>query len=91
MPPIDGGGPDQDQRVPPPGPQPPKEQPQQTVGRTEAPIRTREDAELVAQGQRLEQEVSTRRLSQPQASIRCDDRSHRPVECRSATSNVNAF
>jgi len=52
---------DQHQRFPPPGPQPSQQQPKQTVRWTEASIRTSEDAELVAQGKSLEEEVSTRR------------------------------
>ena len=77
MPTIDGGWLDQHQRVPPPGPQPPQEQPKQTISRPEAPLRTSENAELVAQGKRLEQEVSTRRPSRSAGSARPDGRSHR--------------
>jgi hypothetical protein len=61
MPTIDSGWLDQHQRFPPLGPQPPQTQPKQTVGWAKALIRTSEDAELVAQGKSLEQEVSTRR------------------------------
>ncbi|MGH9373095.1 MAG: hypothetical protein ACRD15_16365 [Vicinamibacterales bacterium] len=61
MPTLDGGRLDQHQRLPPPGPQPPQKQPEQTVNWAKAPIRTSEDAELVAQGKSFEQEVSTRR------------------------------
>ena len=57
---IDAGWPDQHQRFPPPRPEPSQQQPKQTVSRAKAPMRTREDAELVAQGKRLEQEVYTR-------------------------------
>jgi hypothetical protein len=62
MPTIDRGRLDEHQRFSPPGPQPPQQQPQQTVSWAKAPMRTREDAELVAQGKSLEQEVGTRRL-----------------------------
>jgi hypothetical protein len=48
-------------------------------------MRTREDAELVAQGKSLEQEVSTRRPGRSDRSTRPDDGSHRPVECRPGT------
>jgi hypothetical protein len=57
MPTIDGGWLNQHQRFLPLGPQPPQKQP---VSWAKALIRTREDAELVAQGKSLEQEVSTR-------------------------------
>jgi hypothetical protein len=60
MPTIDSGWLDQHQCFPPPGPQPPQKQPKQTVSWAKAPLRTSEDAELVAQGKSLEQEVSTR-------------------------------
>jgi hypothetical protein len=78
MPAIDGGWLDQHQRFAPPGPQPSQKQPKQTVSRAEAPIRTGENAELVAQGKRLEQEVSARRASRSEGSTRPDDGSHRP-------------
>jgi len=77
MPTIDGGWLDQHQRFPPAGPEPPQKQPTQTVSRAEAPIGTSEDAELVAQGKSLEQEVSTRRPSRSEGSTRPDDGSHR--------------
>jgi hypothetical protein len=48
MPAIDSGWLDQHERFPPPGPQPSKKQPQQTIGWAKAPIRASEDAELVA-------------------------------------------
>jgi hypothetical protein len=85
MPTIDSGWLDQYQRFPPPGPEPPQEQAKQPVTRAKALIRTRENAELVAQGQSLEQEVSTRRPSRSDRSTRPDDGSHRFVECRPAT------
>jgi hypothetical protein len=77
MPTIDGGWLDQHQCFPPPGPQPSQKQPKQTVSRAEAPIGTSEDAELVAQGKNLEQEVSTRRPSRSAGSTRPGDGSHR--------------
>jgi hypothetical protein len=86
MPTIDGGWLDQQQRVPPLGPQPPQEQPKQTISRAEAPIRTSKNAELVAQGKRLEQEVSTRRPSRSEGSARADGGSHR---CRVPTCDAN--
>jgi hypothetical protein len=45
--------------------------PKADVGWAKAPMRTREDAELVAQGKSFEQEVCTRRLG-------CSVRSSRP-------------
>ena len=50
---------DQHQRVPTPRPHTPQAQPEQTVRWMKASIGTREDAELVAQGKDLEEEVST--------------------------------
>ncbi|MGH9372459.1 MAG: hypothetical protein ACRD15_13085 [Vicinamibacterales bacterium] len=61
MPTLENGRLDQHQRLSPPGPQPSQKQPEQTVSWANAPIRTSADAELVAQGKSLEQEVSTRR------------------------------
>jgi hypothetical protein len=60
MPPIDSGGLDQHQRFPPPGPEPAQAQPKQPVTSAKTLIGTSEDAELVAQCKRLEQEISTR-------------------------------
>jgi hypothetical protein len=77
VPTIDGGWLDQHRRFPPPGPQPPQKQLKQTVSRAETPIGTSEDAELVAKGKSLEQEVSTRRPSRSESSTRPDDGSHR--------------
>jgi len=68
MPTIDSGWLDQHQRFPPPEPEPPQTQPKQPVGWAKAPIRTSEDAELVAQGESLEQEFSTRRPSRSDRS-----------------------
>ena len=59
MPTFDSGWLDQHQRFPPPGPEPAQEHPKQPVSWAEALIRTSEDAELVAQGKSLEQEIST--------------------------------
>jgi hypothetical protein len=77
MPTIDSGWLDQHQRFPPPGPQPPQQQPKQTVSWAKAPLRTSEDAELVVQGKSLEQEVSTLRPGRSDRSTRRDDDSHR--------------
>jgi hypothetical protein len=77
MPTIDSGWLDQHQRFPPPGPQPPQKQPQQTVSRAKAPLRTSEDAELVSEGKSLKQEVSTRHSGRSDRSPRPDDPSHR--------------
>ena len=52
-------------------------QPKQAVSWAKAPLRTSEDAELVAQGKSLEQEVSTRRPDRSDRSTRPDDGSHR--------------
>jgi len=76
MPPIDSGWLDQHQRFPPPGPEPAQKQPKQTTSWAEAPIRTSEDTELVAQGKSLEQEVSTRRTKRSEGTNRRDDGSH---------------
>jgi hypothetical protein len=77
MPTLDGGWPDQDQRFSPPAPPPSQKQPKQTVSGAEAPFRTSETAELMAQGKRLEQEISTRRLSRSKGSPHPGGSSHR--------------
>src|SRR5438067_181681 len=77
VPTIHGGRLNQRRRFPPLGPPPPQTQPQQMVSRAEAPIRTSEDAELVAQRNRLEQEISARRPSRWEDSIGRDDSPHR--------------
>ena len=77
MPMFDGGWLDQHQRFPPPGPQPSQKQPEQPVSWPKAPLRTSEDAELVAQGKSLEQEVSTRHPGSSDRAPRPDDGSHR--------------
>jgi len=59
MPTIDSGRPDEQSRFPPPGPESTQVQPQKAVNCAKAPIRPSEDTELVAQGQRLEQEIAT--------------------------------
>jgi hypothetical protein len=63
MPTIDSGRLDQHQPFPPPGPEPAQKQPKEPVSWAKALRRTREDAELVAQGKCLEQEISTRCLN----------------------------
>jgi hypothetical protein len=77
MPTIDCGRLDQDQRFAPPRLQPPQQQPEQTVSWAKALGGTSENPELVAEGKRLEQEVSTRRLGWSGRSTRRDDASHR--------------
>jgi hypothetical protein len=57
MPTIDGGRLHQHQCLPPPGPPPAQQQPKQMVRWAKAPTRPSEDAQLVAQGKTLEQEV----------------------------------
>jgi S-formylglutathione hydrolase FrmB len=91
MPTIDSGWLNQDERFPPPGPEPPQKQPKQPVSWANALIRTSEDAELVVQGESLEQEVSTRRLSRSDRSPRPDDGSHRLVRVPTGNANVNGF
>ena len=59
-PPLDCCRLDQHQRLSPPRPQPSQAQPEPTVGGPKASIGTSEDAHLVAQGQKLEEEVSAR-------------------------------
>jgi hypothetical protein len=76
MPAIDGGWLHQRERFPPPGPQASQKQPKQPVRWTKSPVRTREDAELVAQRKNLKQEVSTRRLGRSGRSTGPDDVSH---------------
>jgi hypothetical protein len=49
----------------------------QTVSPAKAPMRTREDAELVTQGKRLEEEVYTRCLGCPSRSSRLEAAAHR--------------
>jgi hypothetical protein len=61
MPSVDGGRLDQHQCFPPARPQPPQQQPEQTICCAKAPIRTSKDAQLVPQGKTLKQKVSTRR------------------------------
>jgi hypothetical protein len=57
---LDCGRLDQHQPIPPPRPQPSQAQPELTVSGSKAPIETSEDAQLVAQGQKLEEAVSAR-------------------------------
>ncbi|HEY6613173.1 MAG TPA: hypothetical protein VIZ32_01600 [Vicinamibacterales bacterium] len=77
VPPIDGGRLNQHQRVAPPRPHPSQDQPEQTVRRSKAPIRTRQDGQLVGQGKHLEQEVSTRRQRESDRSEHPNDVLHR--------------
>ena len=56
-PPGNRGRLDQHQRVSPPRPHPLQADPEQTVGGAEASIRTSEDAQLVAEGENLEEDV----------------------------------
>jgi hypothetical protein len=58
MPPIDGRGLYQLQRVPPPRPDASQDQPEQAVSRAKAPIRTSENAQLVTKGEDFKQKVS---------------------------------
>src|SRR5438046_613102 len=62
-----------------------KKPPQQAVSWAKARIRPSEDTEFVAQGQRLEQEISTRGLSGSDRGTGPADRSHRLVACRPRT------
>ena len=57
----------------------------QPVSWAKALIRTSKDAELVAQGKSLEQEISTRCPSRSVRSTRPDDGPHHLAECRPAT------
>jgi hypothetical protein len=77
VPTIDGGRLNQDQRVSPLPPQPSQDQPQQTVRPPKAPIRTREDGDLVVQGKHLEQQVSTSRQRQSDRRDGRHDVTHR--------------
>jgi hypothetical protein len=76
MPTGDRGRPDKHQRVPPPRPQPSQAQPEQTVRRAEASMRTSEYAYLVAQGKILEEEVSTRGQGRPERRDRPERVTH---------------
>jgi hypothetical protein len=77
MPTVDGGRLNQHQRVSPPRPHPSQDEPQQTVRWAKTPIRTRQNGQLVAQGQHLEQQVSTRRPRESDRSDRPADMTHR--------------
>jgi hypothetical protein len=85
MPSIDSGWLNEHKGFPPVGPEPAQKQPQQPVSWAKAPIRGRENGELMAQRKSLEQEVSLRCVSRADRSIRPDDGSHRLVACRPAT------
>jgi hypothetical protein len=77
VPPIDRGRLNQHQRDAPARPHPSQNQPQQTVRRLKASIRTRQDAQLVSEGKDLKQEVSTRRQSKSDRSEGPSDVLHR--------------
>ena len=77
MPTVDRGRLDQYQRVSPPGPQLSQHQPEQTVRRANAAIRTNEYVQLVAEGKDLEQQVSTRRQGELDHNDHPDDVTHR--------------
>jgi hypothetical protein len=77
MPTGDRGRLDQHQRFPPPKPHASQAQPEQTVTRAEASIRTSEYAQLVAQGKTLEEEVSTRGQGRPERRNRPEGVPHR--------------
>ena len=65
MPTVDGG---QQQRISPPRPRTSQHQPEQTVKWAKATIRTNEYAQLVAEGEDLEQQVSTVDRANPTAA-----------------------
>jgi hypothetical protein len=90
MPTFDSAWLDQHERFPPPGPPPAQEQPKQTVSWAKAPLRTSQDAELVAQGKNLEQEVST---CHPGRSDRSPVLMTARIACRvpAGDANVNDF
>ena len=60
LPPGDRGRLDQHESLPPSRPQPSQAQPEQTVRRAEASIRTGENTQLLAEGKNLEEEVCAR-------------------------------
>jgi hypothetical protein len=73
VPPIDGARLNQHQGAAPSPPHPSQDQPHETVSPSKAPIRTREDGQLVAQGEYLEQKVSTSRQGESDRSERLGD------------------
>jgi hypothetical protein len=77
IPPVDGDGLNQHERLSPPRPHPAQHQPQQTVRRVKAPVRTHQDGQLVAQGKHLEEQVSTRQQRESDRSDPPDDATHR--------------
>src|SRR5256885_678065 len=81
MPTVDGSRLDQHQRVSPPRPHVSQDQPQQAVSWAKSSVRTREYAQLVAQGKALEQQVSTRRPGESNCCDRPRDITHSRVEC----------
>jgi hypothetical protein len=77
MPTVDCGRLDHHQRVSPLRPELSQHQPRQTVRWAKAAIRTNEDVQLVAEGQDLEQQVTTRRQGEPDRNDHPDDVTHR--------------
>jgi hypothetical protein len=77
MPAVDRSRLDQHQRVPQPSPHASQDQTEQTVSWAKPPIRPREDAELVAQSEALEQQLSTLRYGGADRSDRPNDVTHR--------------
>jgi hypothetical protein len=53
-------------------------EPEQTVGRAEASTRTSQDAQLVAQGENLEEDIQTREQGRPERGDHPDGVTHRP-------------
>ena len=77
MPTVDRGRLNQHERVFPPRPHSSQNQPKQTVRCAKPPIRTREYAQLMAQGNALEQQAATRRQGESDCSDRPNDVTHR--------------
>ena len=88
MPTIDSGWLNQDERFPPPGPEPPQKQPKQTVSWAKAFLRPSEDAQLMAQGKNLEQQVSTSGQGESDCRDRSDDATHRARRMASYRADV---
>jgi hypothetical protein len=76
MPTVDRGRLKQHERVSPPRPHSSQDQPQQTVRCAKPAIRTGEYAQLMAQGQALEQQVATRREGKSDCSDRPNEMTH---------------
>src|SRR5262249_37079646 len=77
MPAGDSGRLDKHQRVLPPRPPPSQAQPEQAVRWAEASVGTSEHAQLVAQGEILEDEVSTRSEGRPECGDPSEGLAHR--------------